>query len=92
MFSSEKHENNRLAADGYAARLDAAADTAVTATQEAAAQAGEKIEALTHNALHMGENGIESLSKLVGRNPMAALGIAAGVGLLAGLMCRRDSR
>jgi ElaB/YqjD/DUF883 family membrane-anchored ribosome-binding protein len=92
MFSPEKHENNRVDANGYAARLDAAADTAVTATQEAAEQAGKKIEALTHNALSMGENGIDALSKLVGRNPMVAMGIAAGVGLLAGLMSRRDSR
>ncbi len=92
MTPSEKFENNRTTADGYAARLDTAADKVVTAAKHTASEAGEKLDALAHDAMGLGENGLEALSKLVGRNPMAALGIAAGVGLLAGMMCRRDNR
>ncbi|MFY8105401.1 MAG: hypothetical protein ACOVKO_00695 [Elstera sp.] len=92
MTPSEKYENNRTSADGYAARLDTATDKVVTAAKETASQAGEKLDALAENARSLGESGIEALSKMVGRSPMAAIGIAAGVGLLAGLMCRRDNR
>jgi ElaB/YqjD/DUF883 family membrane-anchored ribosome-binding protein len=79
-------------AEAVGGALDTAMDHALAAATETGALAAEKLSALAGSARGLGEDGLNAFSKTIERNPIAAIAIAAGAGLIAGLLCRRADR
>lgn len=79
-------------AEAVGGALDSAMDHALAAATETGALAAEKLSALAGNARSFGEDSLAAMSKTIERNPIAAIAIAAGAGLIAGLLCRRTDR
>jgi ElaB/YqjD/DUF883 family membrane-anchored ribosome-binding protein len=52
----------------------------------------DNVTAVASDAKHRVDNGVETLSQSVSRNPLTAVAIAAGVGMLFGMMNRSDRR
>lgn len=82
----------RKAADELAATAGNKADSAVSAARAAGTATADSIGGIAGDARSLAEDTFDSLGKTIGRNPIAALAIAAGTGLLLGLFSRSDSR
>ena len=84
------------AVDDLTELLRGHAPEAAAALKEASRAAGENIGDLAHelkdDAREIGRARIEDLSVAVRRNPLTALAIAAGVGLIVGLWNNRGGR
>ena len=52
----------------------------------------DNVGAIASDAKHRVDSGVETLSQSVARNPITAIAIAAGVGLLFGMMNRSGHR
>ncbi|KJV10715.1 hypothetical protein VZ95_03075 [Elstera litoralis] len=79
-------------AESLGGSLGTAMDHALAAATETGTLAAEKLGSLAGNARSLGEEGLATFSKTIERNPLAAIAIAAGAGLIAGLLCRRTDR
>jgi len=76
-------------AKGTAADIGAAKDTvAANADAGAGAATADKVGALAHDAGVLGRNSLESVTEAVSKRPLTAIAVAAGVGLLLGMMSR----
>lgn len=75
-----------------ASKLDSAMDHALDAAAETSARAAEKLSELADGAVSLGEDGFNAVSKAIERNPITAIALAAGAGVILGLMCRGGSR
>ncbi|TBW40385.1 hypothetical protein EYW49_04160 [Siculibacillus lacustris] len=82
----------RQAADAFAAQAGVKSDEAVAAARAAGTATIDGIGAVAGDARALTENGIDAIGRSVARNPVAALAIAAGAGLLLGWMTRSDAR
>ena len=84
------------AVDDLTELLRGHAPEAAAALKEASRAAGENIGDLAHelkdDAREIGRARLEDLSVAVRRNPLTALAIAAGVGLIVGLWNNRGGR
>jgi ElaB/YqjD/DUF883 family membrane-anchored ribosome-binding protein len=58
-------------------------------TEESLRQAKTRIESLEQAALHSGKEMVNSAEDYVRQNPWQALGVAAGVGLVLGVLLSR---
>lgn len=64
-------------------------ENAAEAAQDAFANGREKLQELQENAVKYAKQGAETADRYVRDNPWQAVGIAAAVGLVAGLLIRR---
>ncbi len=84
----------RAATDEFASKAGVSKSEAVDAVRNASQAAVTGIGSVAGEARAMTETGLDTLGKSVIRNPLAALAIAAGTGLLLGLLSRsgQDTR
>lgn len=82
----------RKAADEFAERAGVTTDDAANAARQVANATAQGLGNLAGEARVLGESGLEAIGKSVNRNPVAALAIAAGAGLVLGLLSRSDSK
>ena len=61
---------------------------AAGAVAGAGAATADKVGALAHDAGVLGRNSLESVTEAVSKRPLTAIAVAAGVGLLLGMMSR----
>lgn len=79
-------------ADDLASRATDRAGEAVETAKGVGLAAVDNVGAIASDAKHRVDSGVETLSQSVARNPITAIAIAAGVGLLFGMMNRSDHR
>ncbi|MEJ1157500.1 glycine zipper domain-containing protein [Prosthecomicrobium sp. N25] len=77
-------------ARGVAQAAGDQAEAAIEAAREAKASAVESLEDFTVTARERIDEAAQSLSETVARNPLRSIAIAAGVGLLVGLLTRPE--
>lgn len=82
----------RQAADAFAARAGVKTGEAVATARAAGNATVDGIGAVAGEARALTEDGIDAIGRSVARNPVTALTIAAGAGLLIGWMTRSDPR
>ena len=82
----------RQIADSLAARASDTATRTVDAAGSAGDSAAEAISAVKQEAKDIATDSLAGLGEIVSKRPVAALAIAAGVGLLLGYLTRSDSR
>lgn len=89
----------KAAGGGQAAAVDDLDDTAsdtianaMKAAREATASAAEELDELGTELRVRLDDGIETLSQSVVRNPLKSIAIAAGIGLVFGLIVRPERR
>jgi ElaB/YqjD/DUF883 family membrane-anchored ribosome-binding protein len=95
-LASQTVDAVQKAVDDLTELLSSHAPEAVAALKEASKAAGENIGDLAHelkdDAREIGRARLDDLSVAVRRNPLTALAIAAGVGLIVGLWNNRGGR
>lgn len=79
-------------ADDLGAKAASKAGDAVETAKGVGLATVDNVTAVASDAKHRVDNGMESLSQSVARNPLTAVAIAAGVGMLFGMMNRSDRR
>jgi ElaB/YqjD/DUF883 family membrane-anchored ribosome-binding protein len=82
----------RQAADAFAAQAGVKTDEAVATARAAGAAAVDGIGAVAGDARAITADGLDAVGRSVARNPVTALAIAAGAGLLIGWLTRSDAR
>lgn len=85
-------ESIRKATEDFAARAGVSKGEAIDAVRNAGQAAMNSFGTVAGEARAVTESGLDSIGKQVVRNPLAALAIAAGAGLLLGLLSRSDTR
>ena len=78
--------------DEFAAKAGASKNDAVDAVRSAGKSAASGLGVAATEARSLTESGLDTIGQSVVRNPLAALAIAAGTGLLLGLLSRQDTR
>jgi ElaB/YqjD/DUF883 family membrane-anchored ribosome-binding protein len=79
----------RAATDEFASKAGVSKSEAVDAVRSASQAAVSGLGTVAGEARALTETGLDSLGKSVIRNPLTALAIAAGTGLLLGLLSRQ---
>lgn len=82
----------RRAADELTALLGANAAGAVAAFKQAGQSASSNVNDLAGNARDIGRDKLDDLSEAVRRNPLTSLALAAGAGMIFGMMRRNHRR
>lgn len=80
-------EMRRIVED-FAAATGERASTAASAVEATGAATVERFGALVDDARVLGRNGLDEVADTVAKRPLAALAVAAGVGLALGLLTR----
>lgn len=79
-------------ADDLGSKAASRAGDAVETAKGVGLATVDNVTAVASDAKHRVDNGVETLSQSVSRNPLTAVAIAAGVGMLFGMMNRSDRR
>lgn len=79
-------------ADDLAAKAGTRAEEAVEAAKGVGVATVENVSAVASDARQRAEGGVEALSQSVARNPLTSVAIAAGVGMIVGMINRSDRR
>ncbi|MBP0651938.1 hypothetical protein J8J40_33245, partial [Mycobacterium tuberculosis] len=77
-------------ADDLSTRATSRTDQAVETAKGAGLAAVDNVATAAGDARQRVESGVETISQSVARNPLTAVAIAAGVGMILGLMNRPD--
>lgn len=82
----------RSAADDFAAKAGVAKSDTVDAVKSAGRTAAEGLGVAAEEARAVAETGLDQIGRMVVKNPIAALAIAASAGLVLGMLTRSDRR
>jgi ElaB/YqjD/DUF883 family membrane-anchored ribosome-binding protein len=78
----------RVIVERFAATTGEKAGEAADAVKATGADTAERVAGLVDDARTLGREGLDGLADAVAKRPVAALAVAAGVGLLLGLVTR----